>query len=474
MESGVVQSNLVQEIVNRPPHSKEIIEERREVTQQLAFADNSLEALRLLVDSVVDYAVFMLDPKGFVTTWTPGAEHIKGYQASDIIGKHFSIFYPPLAIAEDLPARELEIASRDGHFAGEGWRLRKDGSKLWASVAITALRAPDGTLIGFGKVTRDLTERRLGEESLRESNRAIAEAAACVISANSYLTNILNASIFSAIIATDPDGIITNFNRGAELMLGYTAAELVGKHTPVVFHVLEEIETRAVALSVRLGRTVRGFEVFTSSIGLDDYVQSEWTYIHKDGHPLTVNLSLSIVQTNCGQPVGYLGVAQDVTEQRQTSTALAAAYAQLNSVLKFTTDSIITIATDWTLLYGNQCAIAMLPDFAVGKSYWSCFPGVIGTPLEQTMRTAMDTRAETDYEVFYADYQQWFKGRIFPTDSASASSSPTIRNKNRWRRNSLLHRSSARNVSRHSVTWRAAWPTRYPIHLPSFTHAPAI
>jgi PAS domain S-box-containing protein len=418
IESDIVQSNPVSNVVvARPPPSIELIEERREARQQLAFANDNLDTLRLLVDSVVDCAVVMLDPKGFITTWNPGAENIKGYKSPEIIGKHFSIFHPPQAIAEDLCSRELYIATRDGHFAGEGWRLRKDGSRLWASVVITALKAPDGNLIGFGKVTSDLTERRINEEALLASNRATTEAAARLTSANAYLTNILDASIFSAIIATDLNGTITNFNRGAELMLGYTAAELVGKQTPVAFHVLQEIETRGQTLGARLGRPIRGFEVFTSSIGLNGHGQSEWTYIHKDGHPLTVNLSLSVVQTDKGQPVGYLGVAQDVTEQRRTSTELSAAYAQLNSVLKFTSDSIITIATDWTMLYGNQCAVAMLPGFAIGKNYWTCFPGVIGTPLEQTMRTAMETKVEADYEVFYEDYQQWFKGRIFPTDT---------------------------------------------------------
>ncbi|HEY5089935.1 MAG TPA: PAS domain S-box protein, partial [Polyangia bacterium] len=124
----------------------------------------SEERFRLLVESVSDYAIFVLDPDGHVATWNIGAERIKGYRAAEIIGKHFSIFYPPEDVAAGKTDLELEIATREGRFEEEGWRVRKDGSRMWANVTITALRSPDGKLIGFAKVTRDLTERRRTEE----------------------------------------------------------------------------------------------------------------------------------------------------------------------------------------------------------------------------------------------------------------------------------------------------------------------
>jgi PAS domain S-box-containing protein len=126
------------------------------------------ERFRLLVASVKDYAIFMLDPTGRVATWNAGAERIKGYQAQEIIGQHFSRFYPPAAVLAGKPDHELEVAGREGRFEDEGWRLRRDGTRFWANVVITALRDPSGRLTGFGKVTRDLTERhRLEEERLR-------------------------------------------------------------------------------------------------------------------------------------------------------------------------------------------------------------------------------------------------------------------------------------------------------------------
>jgi PAS domain S-box-containing protein len=126
------------------------------------------ERFRLLVESVKDYAIFILDPTGHVATWNLGAERIKGYTATEIIGKHFSTFYPPEDVADGKCERELEIATREGRFEEEGWRIRKDGSRMWASVTITALFSPEGGLVGFAKVTRDLTERLQTEQRLRE------------------------------------------------------------------------------------------------------------------------------------------------------------------------------------------------------------------------------------------------------------------------------------------------------------------
>jgi PAS domain S-box-containing protein len=121
------------------------------------------------VEGVSDYAIFMLDPNGYVMTWNSGAERIPGYQANEIIGQHFSKFYPPEALHRHLPEHELRVASAEGRFEDEGWRVRKDGTRFWANVVISALRDNAGELRGFAKVTRDLTQRREQEESLRQS-----------------------------------------------------------------------------------------------------------------------------------------------------------------------------------------------------------------------------------------------------------------------------------------------------------------
>jgi PAS domain S-box-containing protein len=136
------------------------------------------ELYRLLIEGVRDYAIFALDATGHIRTWNPGAQHLKGYTADEIIGRHFSVFYPEEDMAWDKPSYELKEATRVGRFEDEGWRLRKDGSRFWANVVITALRDSKGRLVGFGKVTRDLTDRRKREEQARE---LAAESAARLV-----------------------------------------------------------------------------------------------------------------------------------------------------------------------------------------------------------------------------------------------------------------------------------------------------
>jgi PAS domain S-box-containing protein len=133
------------------------------------------DLFRLLVEGIRDYAIFVLDPDGNVLTWNPGAQAMKGYAREEIVGKHFSKFYPAEAVQSGWPERELKLAQKEGRFADEGWRIRKDGTSFWASVMITALYAPDGKLSGFAKVTQDMTERRQAEERVHALNRELRQ-----------------------------------------------------------------------------------------------------------------------------------------------------------------------------------------------------------------------------------------------------------------------------------------------------------
>ena len=147
------------------------LQQKMQVLQRETALKDSEQRFRVLVEAVRDYAIFMLDPHGHISSWNLGAERIKGYKASEIIGQHFSVFYPEKD--RDKPARELEIAIQEGRVEDEGWRVRKDGSQFWASVVITALRDEDGELIGFAKVTRDITERVRSQHALEESQRKL-------------------------------------------------------------------------------------------------------------------------------------------------------------------------------------------------------------------------------------------------------------------------------------------------------------
>lgn len=133
----------------------------------------SEERLRLMIEAVKDYAIFLLDPEGYISSWNEGAQRLKGYTSDEIIGQHFSIFYPEEALARRWPEHELRVARLEGRFEDEGWRVRKDGSRFWANVVITALFDDEGTLVGFTKVTRDLTERKLHEEALEQSQKQL-------------------------------------------------------------------------------------------------------------------------------------------------------------------------------------------------------------------------------------------------------------------------------------------------------------
>jgi PAS domain S-box-containing protein len=171
---------------------------------------------RLLVEAITDYAIYMLDPTGIITSWNPGAQRFKGYAADEIIGQHFSRFYTAEDRATELPARALHTARNEGKFESEGWRVRKDGTRFWAYVVIDPITAPDGELIGFAKITRDLTERKAAEETLRQNQE--------------QFRLLVQGVTDYAIYLLDPDGTVTNWNLGAQRIKGYAPDEIIGRH----------------------------------------------------------------------------------------------------------------------------------------------------------------------------------------------------------------------------------------------------
>src|SRR3984885_11012641 len=200
---------------------------------------------RLLVEAVTDYAIYMLDPKGLVTSWNAGAQRFKGYEAEEIIGEHFSCFYTPDEREKEIPRIALETAEREGRFEAEGWRVRKDGTRFWANVVIDPIRDPEGGLVGFAKVTRDLTERRAAEEELRRSEERFR---LLVQSVTDY-----------AIYMLDPDGRISSWNAGAERFKGYSADEIMGEHFSR-FYSEEDREAGIPCRALETARTEGRFE----------------------------------------------------------------------------------------------------------------------------------------------------------------------------------------------------------------------
>jgi PAS domain S-box-containing protein len=249
---------------------------------------------RLLVESVLDYAIFMLDPEGNVATWNAGAERIKGYRPEEIIGKHFSVFYSDSDIAAGKPEWELDVAKMAGRVEDEGWRVRKDGTRFWANVVITALRDESGRLRGFGKVTRDTTDRKRSEDALR--------------AAEERFHHLVDAVVDYAIYMLDPEGRISTWNAGARRLKGYEAAEILGNHFSA-FYTPEDRER---------GRPERILEIVRSEGRAED----EGWRVRKDGTKFWANVVVTALRDSEGRLLGFAKVTRDLTTRRAADEEL--------------------------------------------------------------------------------------------------------------------------------------------------------
>jgi PAS domain S-box-containing protein len=250
---------------------------------------SSEKSFRLLVDSVTDYAIFMLDTEGRVASWNAGAQRIKGYRPEEIIGQSFERFYPPDKVAEGWPREELRRAIANGRMEDEGWRVRKDGSRFWASVVITALRDRKGRLQGFAKVTRDLTERRRQDDELRRSEEKFRL--------------LLEAVKDYALFMLDTSGQVLTWNAGATAIMGYTASEVLSRHFSMFF---PPDDVAAGRPAEELGQALR-----TGRAELEEQ------RLRKDGSLFWANVIITPVLDRDGVLRGFAKVTRDLTEQRR-------------------------------------------------------------------------------------------------------------------------------------------------------------
>jgi PAS domain S-box-containing protein len=244
-----------------------------------------------LVSGVEDHAIFLLDPRGIVKSWNEGARRIKGYEANEIIGQPFTRFYPQEAIDSGWPQEELRRAAATGRIQDEGWRLRKDGSRMWANVVITALRTPTGELRGFLKITRDLTERRQAEETLRQSEERL----------RLMIENVQDYAIFML----DPDGRIASWNLGAERLKGYKAADIIGQHFSI-FYTSEDVVS---------GKPQRELET-AKSLG---HVEDEGWRVRKDRSHFWANVVITALYDSHGTLRGFAKITRDMTDKLQVA-----------------------------------------------------------------------------------------------------------------------------------------------------------
>jgi PAS domain S-box-containing protein len=249
---------------------------------------------RLLVDAITDYDICMIDPQGIVSSWNAGAQRFKGYQASEIIGRHFSTFYTEEDRAAGQPEFALRQAAAEGRFEREGWRVRKDGGRFWAHVIIDAIRGPDGELLGFAKITRDLTERKAAEEELRLSEQRFR---LLVQGVTDY-----------AIYMLDADGRVTNWNPGAQRIKGYAPEEIVGKHFST-FYTEEDRAAGVPTLGLETARREGRWE-------------REGQRVRKDGSRFWAHVVIDAIRNDQGEVIGFAKVTRDITERRRTQQAL--------------------------------------------------------------------------------------------------------------------------------------------------------
>ena len=282
------------------------------------------ERFQLLVDAVTDYAIYMLDPNGIIASWNSGAQRFKGYLESEILGEHFSRFYTEEDRAAGLPQRVLETAAREGKFEAEGWRVRKDGTRFWAHVVVDPIWDANGKLLGFAKITRDLTERRKAEEALRESEQRFR---LLVQGVTDY-----------AIYMLDPEGHVSNWNPGAQRIKGYTEDEILGEH----FSRFYTEEDRAAGLPQRVLEIAKR----------DGRFEAEGWRVRKDGTRFWANVVIDPIYSDTKRLIGFAKITRDITERRNAQEALAQAQAALFQSQKMETVGQLTggIAHDFNNL----------------------------------------------------------------------------------------------------------------------------
>ena len=256
---------------------------------------------KLLVDAITDYAIYMLDRQGNIVSWNAGASRFKGYKAKEVLGTHFSRFYRSDDQDRGLPALALKHAAEEGRFEGEGWRVRKDGSEFWAHVVVDPIHDNDGDLIGFAKITRDLTERKQAEEQLRKTEQ--------------QFRLLVQGVTDYAIYMMDADGHVSSWNSGAERIKGYRPQEIIGKHFSNFF----PEQDRLAGIPQQALETARR----------DGRYESEGWRLRKDGTRFWANAVIDAIRSADGSLIGFAKITRDITEKRDAQQALELAREEL-------------------------------------------------------------------------------------------------------------------------------------------------
>ena len=355
----------------------------------------SEERYRLLVSSVKDYAIFMLDPNGQIISWNEGAERIKGYKKEEIIGRDMSIFYTPEEILEGEPSYNLAQARANGRFEKEGWRMPKDGSVFWANVVFSAIHDSKGEILGYTKVTCDISEKKKVTEQI------------------TYMARLMEDTT-DAIFSTDHSFVIRTWNKAAELLFGYTLDEVRG-------------ESAGKILRTQLDREFR--DAIKEQMGVEGYWKGEVNYLKKNGSLVTVLLSASAVRDAEGELEGFVMVCRDISERkkmelqlhqfnRELAQQVSKKTAELTGIFERITDAFIAMDKNLCYTYINKKAGELIhrdPASLIGKWVWDVFPDAIGSSTYLAFNKAMAEQKNLTNTDYYPPLDLWQENHLYPS-----------------------------------------------------------
>ncbi|MEG6508701.1 PAS domain S-box protein [Methyloligella sp. 2.7D] len=335
----------------------------------------------MLLDAVVDYAIYMLDRDGYISSWNAGAERIKGYTAEQALGQHFSRFFTPEDQTNGKPKMALAIASRTGRHEEEGWRIRRDGSRFYAQTVLDAIRDEKGEVIGFVKITRDMSERHAAEQALLASERRFRF--------------LVDAVSDYAIFMLDMKGNISNWNKGAERIKGYKTHEVLGRHVSMFYTAEEQEEDKpqqALAAALREG-----------------HYEAQGLRVRKDGSTFWANVVIQPVQDDEGRIVGFAKVTRDITQQHEAEQAMELAREELHQAQKMEALGHLTggVAHDF-----NNFLTAIVANLELIRAKTGAAPQLAG-PIEAALQAAEDGAAVVRQMAIFARKQPL---KIIPTD----------------------------------------------------------
>ena len=371
--------------------------ERAEDTEQRS----QLQEFGAFVSAVKDYAIFMLEPDGTVASWNQGAERIKGYAEADIVGEHFSTFYTDEDAEEGVPETNLEVAATEGRVEDEGWRVRSDGSRFWANVVITAIRDVDGTLQGFTKVTRDMTEQREYELQLREERD---------------LTQQILETVPVGICVLGSDGKFARANRQALELLDLEKGDFgaVSIDSRTLYDAEDAIvstDERPWSRVVDTGRPVYDFEC-----------RADWLADGDDDRWLSINAVP--LEGGLSEENEIVVSLEEITEQKERERQLerrkTELETELSEILGRISDAFFALDDEWRFTHLNEQAAELFhypEDELVGRSFWEVFPERSDDQLWDEFHDAMATQEPVDFELYDERFGAWLEYNVYPSES---------------------------------------------------------